>query len=1005
MKRFLRALRRKRVIIWGAVSTLLIALLITANFLADNEFSSLFDQVFGPGEPIPAEGEVGIPFEGDFANKEEACENGNKVTREICEEGMVLLKNDEKALPLAAGAKVSVFGKNSVNLVYGGSGSAAPGDGERKTIFDSLTEAGFSYNPKLKEFYDSDDSGTGRSKNPDMDAGVSTLKTGETPISSYKTDVLSSYDEYGDAAIVVFSRIAGETWDLPRVANDDPSRHYLELDNNERDLLRHIGQSGKFQHVIVLMNGSNYIDLGFLEERTNPTDYNDFGKYVDGAIVIGSPGGEGIMALGKILNGSVNPSGHTVDTVYTKYSEDPTWQNFGGNFKSAGDAYLNTAGDAIGYFLVEYEENIYLGYRYYETRYKYDGDAWYDSHVIYPFGHGLSYTEFEQEVTEVTGTGLNATETFDVSVKVTNKGPVPGKQVVQLYVEAPYSQGGIQKAAKNLVGFAKTELLNVGASETVKITVNPYDFASFDSRDMNSNGFKGWELEKGDYVFHAAIDAHHDFDTFTKTLAEDARFDKDPDTGYEVKPLFNEVTEHMHTDNMQSLSRDNFAGTFPQTITDAERTVSDDFIKILKSKESTNDETYDALPTMGAEYKVPLKQLAGKKYDDPLWNDFLDQLTFDDMLTLFNEGCYSTAAISHNGVKIIEIDEETGEEKEVIKDDFVIVPATTSADGPTGIVAFLGNPAVYGCCYYCSECLLAQTYNLKLAEKQGNAIGNECLIGDEKHGSVSYPGWYAPAVNIHRSPFSGRNTEYYSEDSFINGKFGGQVIKSVQEKGVYANIKHFALNDQETNRDGNGIATWCDEQAMREIYFKAFEIAVKEGESHGLMTSFNRIGTEWAGGSYRLVTTVLRKEWGFQGSVICDFHIKAYMDSKQMLYAGGDLNMVSVSSMKLATTAKYGTPYVSPDNPRDANLLRKAAHNTLFSVANSNAMKVAIAGYKTAMWRVALTGVTWGVVGLIVIWGAAAFITGYFSKRKTKRELRREAAAASAEAESSEAAK
>ena len=1008
MKRFLRALRRKRFIIWGAISIVFIAVLITANYLADNQFGSLFDQVFGPGEPIPAKGEVGLPFEADFSTKKDACENGNKVTQEICEEGMVLLKNDVKdgkaALPLAKGAKVSVFGKNSVNLVYGGSGSAAPGDGERKTIFDSLKDAGFSYNEKLEKFYKSSDSGSGRSKNPDMDAGVSTLKTGETPISSYKQDLINSYADFNDAAIVVFSRIAGETWDLPRVASDDASRHYLELDNNERDLLRHIGQSGQFKHVIVLMNGSNYIDLGFLEARTNPTDYNDFGKYVDGAIVIGSPGGEGIMALGRILNGDVNPSGHTVDTVYTKYNEDPTWQNFGGNFKSAGDAYLNASGETTGYFLVEYEENIYIGYRYYETAGKVKGEDWYNSHVVYPFGHGLSYTEFEREVTNVTGGELNAEETFKVSVKVTNKGSVAGKDVVQLYVEAPYTAGGIEKPYKNLVGFAKTDKLAPGASQTVDIEVNPYDFASFDSRDMNNNGFRGWELEKGEYVFHVGYDAHNDIETFNKNLAADAKFEKDPVTGYEVKPLFDEVTEHMHTANMQSLSRNDLTGTFPVTITDEERTVSDEVLKQLKSKDSTNDEVYDKLPTMGAEYHLSLKQLAGKKYDDALWDEFLDQLTFDEMLRLFNEGCYSTAAITRDGIKTIEIDQETGEEKEVIKDNYPIVPMTTSADGPTGIVAFLGNPAVYGCCYYCSECLLAQTYNLKLADKQGNAIGNECLIGDEKHGSVSYPGWYAPAVNIHRSPFSGRNTEYYSEDSFINGKFGGRVIKSVQEKGVYANIKHFALNDQETNRDGNGIATWCDEQAMREIYFKAFEIAVKEGESHGLMTSFNRIGTEWAGGSYRLVTTILRKEWGFQGSVICDFHTKFYMDSKQMLYAGGDINMVSQDDRKLTTSKKYGTAYVTATDPKDANLLRKSAHNNLFAIANSNAMKVAIAGYKTAKWRVALTGATWGVVGLIVLTGAAAFITGFFSKRKTRRERRKEAAAAtSMEAEASEA--
>ena len=998
---FLKVLKRKRIIIWGAVSILLVGVLIAANYLADHQYGSLFDQVFGPGDPIPAEGEEGIPFIQDFNTKKEACEFGNQVTQEICDEGMVLLKNEGDALPLKAGAKVSVFGKNSVNLVYGGSGSAAPGDGERKTIFQSLEAAGFSYNPKLKSFYEGSASGSGRSKNPDMDAGVSTLKTGETPISSYKSDVTDSYAQYGDAAIVVFSRIAGETWDLPRVASDDPNRHYLELDNNERDLLRHIGQSGKFQHVIVLMNGSNYIDLGFLEQRTNPTDYNDFGKYVDGAVVIGSPGGEGIMALGRILAGSVNPSGKTVDTIYTKYNEDPTWQNFGGNFKTAGDAYLNSLelkegkADTTGYYLVEYEENIYMGYRYYETRGHIDGDEWYNSHVVYPFGYGLSYTQFTEEVSSVTGgDSLNANENFKVNIKVKNTGSKAGKQVVQLYVEAPYTEGKIEKAYKTLVGFAKTDVLQPNTTETVEINVRPYDFACFDSQDKNGNSFKGWELEKGNYVFHVGVDAHNDVATFTKNLADDARFENDPDTNYKVEPLFNDVTTHM-VEKCENLSRKDFAGTFPQTITDEQRVVDADTLAALKQKEANNPETFEKVPTMGAEYKIDLKKLAGKEYTDPLWEQYLDQLTFDDMLTLFNEGCYSTAAIKKD-IIVTKVDEETGEEYEELVKDAVVIPATTSADGPTGIVAFLGNPAVYGCCYYCSEVLLAQTYNLKLAEKQAKAIGNECLIGNEKGGCISYPGWYAPAVNIHRSPFSGRNTEYYSEDPFINGKFAAKVIEGVQKKGVYANLKHFALNDQETNRDGNGIATWCDEQAMREIYFKAFEIAVKEGKTHGLMTSFNRIGTQWAGGDYRLVTIVLRKEWGFQGSVICDFHTKLYMDSKQMLYAGGDINMVSADDRKLPTSKRYGTAYVTATDPKDTNLLRRSAHNNLFAIVNSNAMKVAIAGYKTAVWRMTLTGVTWGVAGALVLWGAAAITTAILITRRAnkKEEAAQEEAAA-----------
>ena len=993
-----KKLVRPRVIAWAATTLVLVPTLIVANYFATQRYSSLLDGVFGRGAPIIAEGEVGVPVEQDFDTKEDAFNNANEVTKAICEEGMVLLKNQNNALPLKANAKVSVFGKNSVNLVYGGSGSAAPGKskdakinekyGWRRTIFDSLEAAGIEYNPELKSFYENDKaSGDGRSANPTMEganSGVPTLKTGETPYSSYTSAVKDSYNQYGDAALVVFSRIAGENWDLPRKADDNDNRHYLELDNNERELLRQIAASGKFQHIIILLNGSNYIDLGFLEERTNATDYNDFGKNIDGAIVIGSPGANGIMALGGILSGAVNPSGHTVDTVYTNYKNDPTWQNFGGNKTyenpSASDAYLKSNGtDAYKYYLVEYEENIYMGYRYYETRGAVEGEDWYNKNVVYPFGYGLSYTTFSQEITNVSalqGKALKFGETFEVSIKVKNTGDADGKQVVQLYASAPYTSGGIEKAHKVLVGFAKTETLKPGREETVKITVDPYDFASFDSRDKNNNGFKGYELEAGTYTFYAGTDAHHDFGHFTKELSEAVLIDKDPVTGNPVEVLYPEVTAHMN--QAESLSRANFAGTFPKPITNAERIADDATIAALKSKESTNNEEYTELPTFGADYTTDLKELAGKPYDDELWDTFLNQLTFDECLTLFNEGCYSTAAIQRK-VTVTTVDEETGEEttEEV---DKVIVPRTTSADGPTGIVGFLGDPAIYGCCYYQSECLLAQTYNVDLATEQAHAIGNECLVGDEKGTTLPYPGWYAPGVNLHRSPFSGRNTEYYSEDPFLNGRFAGKVIAGVKEKGVYANVKHFAVNDQETHRSANGIATWLDEQALRELYLKPFEMAVKEGEAIGLMTSFNRIGTEWAGGSYRLVTTILRKEWGFRGSVICDFHTDFYMDSKQMLYAGGDLNLVSDAEQKLITSNMYDTPYISPDNPKDANLIRQAAHNNLYAIANSCALKVAILGYKTSTWKVMLYVADGAIPGGLAVWGFFAIFTALRKK-------------------------
>ena len=977
-----KRLLRPRVIAWAASTVLLTGFLVAATVLTTNTFKGLIENVLGSDTAIKAEGDNGIIFEQEFNTKDEARENGDKVVQEICEEGMILLKNENGALPLKQKAKVSIFGKNSVELVYGGSGSAAPGgDIPKKTIYDSLSAAGFECNPALKEFYqDNKRSGDGRGETPDLpEGGVPELPTGEPPIANYNAELKGTYSDYSDAAIVVISRIAGENWDLPRVAQDNDDRHYLELDNNERALLTHIVASNEFEHIILLVNTSNYIDLGFLKIASDPA-YDQFGKKIDGCIVVGSPGGNGIMALGNILNGSVNPSGHTVDTLYTHFENDPTWENFGDGKPNSelkfGGSYRKASGGYANYYGVEYEEGIYLGYRYYETRGHEKGEDWYNNNVVYPFGYGLSYTEFEQEITNKAALAgaLNANEKFDVEIKVTNKGDRDGKQVVQLYVEAPYEAGKIEKSYKVLAGFAKTKLLEKNESETVKITVDPYDFASFDSHDLNNNGEKTWELDAGKYVFHAGTDAHHDFDTFEKTLADTAlfkesRIDDPAAEKIEVKPLFTEVTEWMARG--QNLSRADFKddnpASFPVAPTLEELTLTDEQLAKFDSYESTNNETYDKMPVTNAEFTVKLKELAGLNYGDELWDKFLDQLTPEEMLLLFNDGCYSTAAIMRG------------------KD--VIVPHTTSADGPTGFVNFMGAKEVYGCCYYQSECLLAQTYNLELATKQAHAIGEESLVGYESGDGMPYPGWYAPAMNIHRSPFSGRNTEYYSEDPFISGKFAAQVVKGVQEKGVYANIKHFAVNDQETNRSARGLATWLDEQAMREIYLKPFEIAVKEGKTHGLMTSFNRIGYEWAGGSYRLVTTILRKEWGFQGSVICDFKTDKYMDSKQMLYAGGDISLVGNETLKLQTSGTYNTPYISFDNAKDVSLLRRSAHNNLYAIANSNMMRADIVGYKPAGWKVAIFVGDGVIGGGLATWGFFAIFTSLRRKEELAAAL------------------
>jgi beta-glucosidase len=488
-------------------------------------------------------------------------------------------------------------------------------------------------------------------------------------------------------------------------------------------------------------------------------------------------------------------------------------------------------------------------------------------------------------------------------------------------------------------------LLKPNESETVTITINPYDFASFDSQDKNKNGYKGYELEEGDYTFYGGKDAHTNFGKFTKHLDASYRFEKDPVTQTEVKPLFEHAGDHLQS----LMSRTDFTGTFPKTPTEEDQAIDQAFLDELNNRDSGNDEDLSVMPTTGADVSIMFKQLVGKDYNDPLWDEFLDQLTFEEMVLLFNGGSYSTPEIERLGI-----------------------PQTLDCDGPTGIVAFLGTPEVYGTCYYCSEVLLAQTYNVELADEFGKAVGNECILGDQRtDGShLPYTGWYAPAVNLHRSPFGGRNTEYYSEDSFISGKFAARVIKEVQKKGVYTSLKHFALNDQETHRSYNGSNTWCDEQAMRELYFKPFEIAVKEGKTLGVMSSFNRIGTKWTGGDYNLLTRVLRNEWGFVGSVICDFHTDNYMNNRQMIFAGGDLNLTTTKPWNKA----------DPTAAADVNVLRRATHNTLYAIANSNAMRLDIKGYKLPTWEIVLFVVDGALGGVLLLWGAWAIITALKKK-------------------------
>ena len=963
--------------VWLIVTAVLVVLCVVIGVIASTTFYTTICSFLGGRQTVYADDDSqGLAYVADegYGDKSSSIASGNAVNERITDEGMVLLKN-ASALPLAEGARISVFGKNSVEIAYGGTGSGGGDYSDADTLYDSLTAAGFQTNPDLKAFYENDGlSGPGRSDNPDIEnAGVSSLDTGETPVSAYDDDLKGTFSSYGDAALVLFTRISGEGWDLPasEYVDDDGrlvARHYLALDRNERDLLDMVCDAG-FDHVIVLINSANAMELGFLENE----DDESYHEEIDGAILVGLPGSSGIMSLGRILKGEVTPSGHTVDTYVSDLTADPSYANFGNNGQNGSSNVYTSDGEDSGYRFVDYEEGIYVGYRYYETRGAADPD-WYDDAVVYPMGYGLSYTTFEYSLVTEDASPLTR-ESFTVEAEVLNTGETySGKAVVQVYASAPYTRGGVAKADKVLVGFAKTDLIEPGGSDKVEIEIDPYYLASYDYSGANDNGHKGYELESGTYTFYVSTNAHDSFARFEKTLSEDIVYDIDPVTENPVENRYS--SDDLNASDFMLdgvMSRDDWTGTWPTSPSVGDREASDELIAALDDRGHNNPDTdkYTALPTLGAalpvietvteedgtqtEIYLQLKNLAGAPYGDERWDALLDSLTIEQMNTLVLNGAFNTAAIEHIGK-----------------------PLTTDSDGPVGWVNFMVQGFVPGCAY-ASECLIAQTWNVDLAYDMGVSVGNESLIGS---GSVMYTGWYAPAMNIHRSAFGGRNFEYYGEDPFFSGKMAANVIAGAKTKGVITYIKHFAVNEQEPDRDTQGLVTWVTEQAMREIYLRPFEIAVKEGGTLGVMSSFNRIGTRWTGGDYRLLTEILRNEWGFEGAVICDFNSSSYMNTKQMAYAGGDLN--------LANTPMRTREWAENDSPEDINILRNCTRNILFATANSNAINRDVKGYILPVWQIVMIAVMCAIAVGLAVWGVFA-IRGALRK-KTEGEAQTPAA-------------
>ncbi len=869
----------------------------------------------------------------DYDTSEEMTAASEALVAEIASEGFVLLKNNG-TLPLASGGAVTLMGRGSADSIYGGAGSGSVDTTTAIDLYTSMKNAGFTINDTVYNELVAYASFTmvegmfGMSKEYDnpkanivMDSPeTSSYYIGEMPVDQYSDDAIASFATYNDAAIITISRGGGEGGDLARDMdgwdeNYEEGQHELELNYDEKQQIALAEEN--FENVIILINSSNIMELGVLEEDPN----------VDAILWIGSPGQTGFEAVGQIISGEVNPSGHTVDIYPADFTQDPTFNNFG-YYQYSNISEDNAIGNA---YFVQYEEGIYVGYRYYETA-AVENFINYDEAVVYPFGFGLSYTTFEWAIADHNFGNVNGDITVDVTV--TNTGDVAGKDVVELYYSAPYTTGGIEKAEVVLGAFEKTSLLQPGESETLTLTFAVEDMASYDYKNAEA-----YVLEKGDYDIRVQTDSHTVVDSLTYTVNNTIVYDEEGRASDvtiatnqfdDVSSLFVDTATEGYALNM---SRADFAGTFPTAPTEADYVANDEIIAGFQAYVAADHEDADAvMPTTGASNGLSLIDLRGLPYNSEAYELLLDQLTVEEIVAVVMDGAYNT-----------------GEMPSVNK------PATVEIDGPAGLSAFMGSQSGTA---FTSEVVIASTYNKELAYKMGAMVGNEAL-------SQNVSGWYAPAMNIHRSPFAGRNFEYYSEDPLLSGTMGEYVVEGAMSKGLTTFIKHFALNDQETNRVNNGVSSWANEQAIREIYLKPFEITVKKAETTityiadaegtvvtenmkattALMSSFNRIGATWAGGNIALMQNVLRDEWGFEGVAITDFNLYDYMYANQGIHAGTDYNLTFISMKTIEDTTSATA----------VSDLRRSAHRMFYSIANSNAMNGIVPGttitYTMAIWR------------------------------------------------------
>ncbi len=867
-----RMSRDKRFLIRGeAVIAMVLAVVVCVNMIC-----------FGPMATL-----IGLAT-GNGTLSDETNEEAAEVAEEIMEDGIVLLKN-ESLLPLNETKKLNIFGWESINPAYGGAGSGGINDlYDIVSLNQGLENAGFSINQKLVDFYNNygaDD--------PEMSIQKQSWTLPEPPVDTYSDELIKSAKEYSDVAVVVLSRKAGEghndiPMDVRKAAYDNNSdeyddfpegEHYLQLSQTERDMVDMV--CSNFDNVIVIYNGANQFELGFADEYPQ----------IKSVVWCPGTGNVGFNALGKVFSGEVNPSGKTPDTFIYDMTTAPWWNNAEKTeYTNLADMAVEgmNAGTAQVYApaFTNYVEGIYVGYKYYETAAQ-EGAIDYDKTVQYPFGYGLSYTEFEQKMGELE----EKDGQISVDVEVTNSGDVAGKDVVEVYYKPPYTNGGIEKSSANLIEFAKTDLLQPGESQTVTVTFSIEDMASYDE-----NNAKAYVLEKGDYVISINSDSHTVLDQKTYTADTDVVYEEENKRVSDDTAATN-VFEDAKGDVTYLSRADHFANYKEATAEPASAELGEPYASEYHLNSNFDKTTYlndeDVMPTTGADNGFTLEDMRDADYDDPRWEKLLDQLTVDEMANMIAMAGYQTAAM-----------------------DSVGKVATLDFDGPAAIN---NNFTGVGSIGFPIEVVIASTWNKELAQTWGECMGK---ISQE----MGAEGWYAPGMNTHRTAFGARNYEYFSEDGILSGNMGAKAVEGARKYGVYSYIKHFAMYE------GNAkmVSVWSNEQAIREIYLKPFEISVKQGGANAVMVSWSFLGDKWTGECSNLMNTVLRDEWGFRGMALTDFFRNnghGFMNADAALANGVDV--------MLSTFNGEENNVANPEHPTSVLQMRNACKNVMYTVVSS----------------------------------------------------------------------